>query len=520
MPVSRKEGASLQQISLVQPASRGLNKQMATSLLGPEWAVEASNAVFDTSARLAARQGWLNQTSVAISGTPSISQLHELVKLDGTTQTIASAGNKLYLGVSTPTDITGTATVTANNWKFVNFNGKVYGFQQGATPIVYDGSTSFANLTVTDGGTLPQGNCAVVHSGRIWATGSDRQTIQYSALLDATKWATASGAGSIDMTSVWPGDMDVIQALAFYNGRMIVFGKNRIVIYADSTGSPLGINPNNLYVVDTVIGTGCIARDSVQQIEGGDILFLSSSGIESLQRVVIEKSNPLNNLSRNIRDYLALNLVGADLSQIRSVYSPENAFYLLSIPTSGLTLCFSTIMRMEDGSLRVTEWSNFVPTAIFRSLDSNVYASLGTLTGGKIGTYSGYQDNGNPYTFQYNSGWMNAGEDLAQYFKILKSVAALLWISAQADVTFTWAFDFIPPIFSQGVTLTSPGASEWNVMQWGIDGWSGGQALQDLIVSTSGYGQYIQIGLQATISGAAVALQQFNLYTKIGRMAR
>src|SRR6185503_259676 len=111
-------------------------------------------------------------------------------------------------------------------------------------------------------------------------------------------------------------------------------------------------------------------------------------------------------------------------------------------------------------------------------------------------------------------------DEIAPYFKILKSVAALLWISAQADVTFTWAFDFVPPVYSQGITLMSPGASEWGIMEYGIDEWSGGMALQDLIVSTSGYGQYLQIGLQADINGADVALQQFNLYTKIGRMAR
>jgi hypothetical protein len=493
---------------------------MATAILGPEWAVQASNAVFDTSARLAARQGWLNQTTSAIAGTPTIQQIHELVRLDGTTQIISAANNHLYLGVSTPTDITGTATVTANNWQFINFDGKCYGFQQGLTPIVYDGTTSFAPLVVSDGGTLPTGNCAIVHSGRIWATYPDKQTIAYSALLDATKWATASGAGTIDMTSVWPGNMDTIQAMAFFNGRMIVFGRNRIVIYADSTGSPLGLNPNNMYVVDTIIGTGCIARDSIQQIDGGDIVFLSANGLQSLQRLVIQQSSPLENLSKNVRDYLALNLAGADLTLIRSVYSPENAFYLLSIPSSGITFCFSTIIRMEDGTLRVTEW-DVGPSAMLRSVtDTNIYYSLGSATGGKLGIYSGFEDNGGQYTFQYQSGWMNAGDDLAQYFKILKSVAALLWISAAANVTFTWAFDFIPPIYSQGVTLTSPGASEWGIMQYNIDDWSGGEALQDLIVSTSGYGQYIQIGLQATIAGAKVALQQFNLYTKIGRMAR
>jgi len=527
MPIPRKEGANLSQINLVMPASLGLNKQAETNILGPEWATQATNAIFDTSGRLAARQGWFNQTTSPISGNPITSQIFELVKKDGTTQIISSANGKLYLGVSTPTDITGTATTTAgNNWQFINAFGSVYGVQQGAVPIVYNGTTSFANLSAASG-TLPQGNCGVFHSGRLWIAGSDLQTIQYSALLDPTKWATADGAGSIDMTSVWPGSTDQIVALAFYNGKMFVFGKNRIVIWADNQGSALGLNPNNMYVYDTVIGTGCIARDSVQQIEGGDILFLSAQGLESIARLVVYKSNPLDNPSKHIRDYLRQNFVTATTSSIRSVYSPENAFYLLSIPSSSVTFCFSTQFPNQDGSLRVTEWSNFVPTAMCRAIDGTLYATLGTTTGftsaqvgGQIGIYSGYQDAGMSYTLNYLSGWMDGGQDVNNYLKLLKSITALMWVSNSASLNINWGFDFDPNLNSFPISLSSTGSSEWGLMEYGLDEWSGGQSLTDCIAPCGGSGQFFRVGASSAINGQSFALQQFNVYAKIGRMAR
>lgn len=517
MPTSRKTGAPLNQINLVMPGSYGLNKQAETSILGPQWATSGKNAVFDTSGRMAARQGWLNQTTSPMSGTPKIEQIFELVKKDGTTQIVSAAGSKLWLGVNTPTDITGTATVTVgNNWQFVSYFGKLYGFQQGEQPIVYDGATSFADVTASSG-TAPQGNCAVVHSGRIWAADSDKQTIKYSALLDGAAWAT--GAGNIDMSSVWPGGTDEIVAMSFYNGKMFVFGKNRIVIWTDPTGSVLGINPANMVVYDTVIGTGCIARDSIQQVEGGDIVFLSAQGLQSMTRLVIFKSNPLMNLSKNIRDYLNSNVSTADKSQIRSVYSPENSFYLLSIPSSMASFCFSTQFQNQDGSFRVTEWSGLVPPSCVRSLDGNVYLGFPGV-GGNIGKYTGYQDNGGSYIFNYLSGWMDAGDDLNQFLKILKSITALLWVSSSADISVEWGFDFDPTLFSFALSLMNPGSSEWGIMEWGIDEWSGGVSLKDLIAPASGTGQFLRAGVTSVINGQAIALQQFNLFTKIGRMAR
>lgn len=514
MPTPRRGGAPLITIPLVTPAFKGLNKQAETSILGPEWATVATNAVFDSSGRLAARKGWANATASPMSGTPTIEQIHEQIFEDGTTALISAAGSKLWSGVSSPSDVTGTATVTVgNNWQFVNYNGRVLGFQQGEAPI--DRTTgNFADL-VAASGSVPTGNCAVTHSGRIWAADADKQVIKYCALLDQTHWLT--GAGSIDMSSVWPHGTDEITALAMYNGQMVVFGKNKVVLFGDGQGSALGIDPANIYVVDTIVGTGCIARDSVQQVEGGDLLFLSAQGVQSLGRLIQEKSNPIRNVSANVRDYLTTLVAAETASKIRSTYSPINSFYLLTLPTVSEVFCFDTSARMEDGTFRVTEWTTSY-TALANAVSGTLYTAL-TGVGGKIGTYATSADNGVQYLFDYVSAWLDLGPEAAQYVKILKNITALVYISLGATVFLKWDLDFQGDFDFRAASVPTVGISEWNVMEWGLGEWSGGLSLRSLGSPASGNGQYIRVGAQILLAGD-VSLQQITLYTKIGRLAK
>lgn len=516
MPVQRRSGAPLLPISLVTPAFKGLNKQAETSILGPEWATVADNCVFDDAGRLAARKGWSGVTSASIGGAIRIHQIHEQVFSDGTVEIISAANSKLYKGTTTLTDITGAATVTVDNeWQFVNFVGSVYGFQQGEQPI---GRTSgnFVDMTATSG-TWPTGNCAVAHSGRIWAA-EGKQTIKYCALLDVAHWLT--GAGSIDMTSVWPAGMDEIVALAYYNNRMVVFGKNQIVFFSDGVGSPLGIDPANIQVVDTIVGTGCIARDTVQQIEGGDMLFLSAQGVQSLGRLIQNESNPIDNVSKNVRDYLKQQVSLCNKTKIKSVYSPENGFYLLSLAEAGTSFCLNTLGRMEDGTFRITTWSHMLPYGMVRARDGTLYLSLYDTAGGKIGSYSGQQDNGTAYLFDYTSAWLDLGEEAASYLKILKTITGIFYISQSADLFIKWDTDFQGDFSSVPLHLVSPGTSEWGIMEWGLGEWSGGLALRNVNTPISGNGQYIRVGVYSSINGSSLAVQQLNLFTKIGRMAR
>ncbi len=520
MPTPRHHGGTfVQPISLVSPANSGLNKQAESSILGPGWCTEALNGVFDATGRLSSRKGWVNKSTSAASGSPLFEQITEYIRENGSSVIIAAGGSKLWTGLSTWTDITGTATVTVgNNWQFINFNDKVLGFQQGEQPIIYTGTGSFSDLTAS-AGTAPQGNCGLAAFGRVWAVHSDRQTIKYSSLLNETEWSGGT-SGSIDMSSVWPNGMDEVISIAAYNGLFVVFGRNTIVIWQDPDGGPLGIDPSAMGVIDTIVGVGCKARDSVQQIDNGDILFLSESGVQSLGRLIQEKSNPIENVSLNVRDYLNSSADVETESKIRSVFSPEESFYLLSFPTSGKVFCFDTSGKMQDGTFRVTEWDHLLPYAMVRTKGGVTYFTLNT-TGnkGKVGQYDGYSDPDGIYVFNYVSGWLDLGEDAAQYLKIAKNLNAIIFISSSASVGLKWNFDFTSDFNSTVKNFTGVGTNEWNVMEWGIGQWSGGLSLRTINIPMSGTGQYIRLGLQANINGSQVALQSMNLLVKVGRLA-
>ncbi|MHC4372130.1 MAG: hypothetical protein ACYSW8_31375, partial [Planctomycetota bacterium] len=202
--------AQLNPITLVAPGRYGLNLEHEFTLLPPEWATEAVNAVVTDGGRLAARDGWASQTASAIAGTPSIDVLHEYIQKDGTKIIISSAANKLYKNIDDYTlaanDITSSTAPTADDWQFVNFNDYCLGVQTGHNPVQWQNSGDFADMTIVSTGqpvTPDPGNCALGAFGRFWFCDENKQTIWYSALLDHDDLTTANGAGYIDMTSVW-----------------------------------------------------------------------------------------------------------------------------------------------------------------------------------------------------------------------------------------------------------------------------------------------------------------------------
>ncbi len=522
MPTPKGTGAPLAPISLVSPGAAGLNKQNEAAVLGPEWATEAYNAVFDISGRLTARKGWSPTTTTPMTGTPVVDVIFEYIKEDGTRTILSSGGSKIWAGVTAPTDVTGTATVTVgDNWQFLNFNDVVLAVQQGEQPIRSTGG-NFADL-VAGAGTAPQGNCGLAAFGRVWIADSDKQTLKYSDLLNETLWSGGS-SGNIDMSSVWPNGMDEIVALAAYNGSLVIFGKNTIVFYRDQFGTVLGLDPETLYVSDTIVGTGCIARDSVQQIDNGDILFLSANGVQSLARLIQERSNPINNVSSNVRDYLLAFTSSETPTEIRSLYAPREGFYLLVLPSSQRVFAFDTRYRMQDGTYRVTEWAARIKAGA-RSNDNTIYLSLAHL-GGRIGTYAGYNDRDSSnaattFDFKYNSGWLDLGQEASSYIKILKTInGTVLSGVAGNTMSILWDFDFQNDFESYNITFDNTAeAGEWGIGEWGEMEWGGGAALQRFNVPASGSGQFVKIGVNVPIDENTFVLQQLNLYAKIGRLA-
>lgn len=529
MPTPRQHGgAALQNIPLTVPGFKGLNKESEKSILGPEWATRLDNAVIDETNRVASRKGFDNQTSTPLPASAQFVQLCEYRKKDGTVEIIGMADDsKLYRstdGGTTFTDVTGTAVVTDTNVQFLNFNDKLVAVQSGGNPMVYSG-TSFSDIV--DGGSQPTGGVGVAAFGRLWVVNSTGVELQYSGLLNEADWSSAD-SGVLSVENVWP-ESDSIVSVSAFNGALAILGQNNIVLYTDGAGSAIGLDPLQAYVVDTVSGIGCIARDSVQNVKG-DLWFLSKDGLQSLGRLVQEKSNPLVNLSKNIQDFLieAVTDPAIDLSNARAVYSPEDRFYLLSLPRaqavsgstieSGRAFAFDTRGRLEDGSARcIGQWTWLVPIAMVIRRNNDLLMAQREAPG-QLGLYSGYLDNGGSYEFVYESGWIDI-TGTQGYLILPKRIDGLFLIGADTTVNIKWAFDFSSIFSSEAVQFVGvSNFAEWGESEWGIAEWGGGSALKEARIAGGGRGEYIKLGTQSTINGGLLAVQQLDVFAKVGRL--
>jgi hypothetical protein len=507
------------------PGRLGLNFQKQNSLLPFIWATEATNCRMDSAQRLAIRDGYAVTTAEnARTSSLLIKSTFEYLKGDGAVETVFATDDNLYKNPDNPAPIKGSLTITDGSWYFQNFNNKCLGFQNGSKPIVYTGTT-FAVITESSG-TAPtsKDGIALTAYGRVWVLDSDGQTIKYSSLLDETNWGGA-GAGQIDMASVWTNGMDEVKAIAAFNGSLLVFGKNHVVIWEDDLGSTIGVNPSSLAVVDVIEGTGCISHWTISLIGETDIVFMSRNGLQSLGRILQEKSNPLRTVSKYVRDRLVLDATSSNVLDLRSSYSPEEGLYLLSIPSSNILYTFDVRNMIKDEEQDIIfpcyQW-------VFKNSSGNFFSPyslcvtqagallLGSNTG-EIYTYGAATDNGSVISFKYASPWLDLGPDLNSRKKMLKQISSVLNISVNSNVFFKWSTDFNNKENSISKRLEAPTTAEWGIAEWGLSEFSGGKKLTILDLPARQTGQYYKIKIQTETTGD-FAVEQLKLFAKIGRL--
>jgi hypothetical protein len=266
----------------------------------------------------------------------------------------------------------------------------------------------------------------------------------------------------------------------------------------------------SLTLVEVIEGVGCIARDSVQNT-GGDILFLSSAGVRSLSRTIQEKSQPMRDVSKNVRDDVIFSLQLETLANIKSVYAPSDAFYLLSLPATSQTFCFDTRTQLEDGSFRVTLWPT-IPPKSYLAIGSNLYYAQ--VNG--VATYSSYKDNGSPYLMSYASNYFDL--DLTDINKIVKKVSATTVGITGQTFALQVGYEYKPAIFSETFTLDASAVSEYNISEFNLAEYTGGALVNDQSSPAQGSGNILQIGFTAQINGSPMSLQRLTIYAKQGKV--
>ena len=504
----------IQNITITAPGFAGINTQDAPLSQDPSFCAIADNCVIDKQGRVAARKGAkaLTTNGPAVLGSSiGIQAINQFRDDSGATSVFSCGNNKIFTGTTTLTNVTPAAyTITANNWKMVTLNEHIYFFQRGYVPLVYSTATTpLSVITAHPGynGTAPNGNEALAAFGRLWVadTTTDKSTIKWSDLLEGVKW-TGGSSGSIDITKVWPNGYDEIVALAAHNGFLVIFGKESIVIYQGAS------DPSTMTLHDTISSIGCVGRDAVTST-GKDLVFLDKSGLRSLSRTIQEKSSPLGDISRNVYEDIKL-IISNETGNIQVHYSPVEAFVVTLFPNQDISYVFDTKRQLEDGSYRATTWTSMGALCFTNLIDDTLY--IGTSIG--ISTYSGFNDNTATYVLTYSSHPLTFGN--SSTLKFLKKINVTTFNGADALVTLSWAYDYATAYKKRSYTLPAT-----SVAQYGESEYNEGAEYSTSItlinrekVNANGQGTAVSVGLETTIDGNSIAIQELNIQALVGKI--
>lgn len=535
-------------IDLVAPGSFGLNTVEAGMLIDPKYATQALNAVIDVNGRLAARNGIVQVNGVQIANS-AVQSLFEWKSGPATYNQIGVAAGTgppsfhPFNSFTNETAVTaGTHTPNSARYYFQNFNSKLIGFQANNTPVVYTGG-AWNNLVASSGVVPTSNGVGAAAFGRIFMVANDGQTINYSGLLDETNWGGAD-SGSIDMHTVWTDGTDVVTAIFQFNAALVVCGLKHIVFFTDGRGSLIGMDPTQAYVFDVVTGTGCFSQWTVDYVGQSDVLYLSPNGVQSLNRITQERSNPVQTLTKLVRDQLLAQLqnetsTGGVLNTVSGAFNPQTGFYLLTLPINKTVYCLDMRRAYMDDTgeklARVTTWvtplsiwsilTDHTSTTYF-GMDASIVANYSG-TGSAIQDVSGFNTTAN-YTLSWLSPWMNfaqqGGEGVAVRLKMLKQYNAVLSTANNAGIVFTWNTDFQATAASAIINASGQtSASQYGINQYGsnsvpLSQYGLGGSLLSASYPAHARGQYYQVGINATIGGP-LSIQQIQLNCKIGRIA-
>ena len=446
--------------------------------------------------------------------TGAVGAISEFTNTDGSLTVLLTADNKLwkldsnYDPVELTADDASAITITSDNWQIATFNNHAVFVQDGHVPVYYDAAAD--TYKEYSGVNFTNPTCVSACFNRVWV-GED-STVYWSKILEPQSF-TGVGSGYINMREIF-GEDDTVTAITSYNGRLVIFGKRNIAFFSGAE-DPTGFN---FQLSDHIKGIGCIARDSVQNV-GTDVVFLSSEGVRTVGRTIQEVSSPIGDVSRNIRDDLVQFANGENEYRIKAVYSPLDAIYLLTLPTTGFTYCFDMRAPLQDGSRRVTVWNNITPSAycVLRNND----LLLGQT--GYVGKYSGYSDNGTTYRLSYYTSYIDFGNAASE--TMLKKIRLSTLGAAGQDAAMKWAFDYDIDYETSSFKLKEGGTYEYGVDEYFSDDnidneaeYSSGLVLDTISFNASGRGAVLQLGIESNISGGSLSIQKIDIFAKNGKL--
>ena len=510
----------LSAVTINNPAVYGINRQQSGDVLPLEWAVQAKNIVINDVGKPAARDGF-RWVSAAPNAQPR--SMHEYIDGKGGNWLLftTDAGAFLLDNGGTVREVTGSAGVKGQ-WEFVNVNGGVYGMAQGKTPVwLADSGATFVDKPSTGAPNhvpTPAAHSPLSALGRTWCL--DGMVLRYTDTLQVGKWD-----GIYDLTNVWPEGADRATALAYFNGDLVIFGEESIIVYQGN------YDPTKLVLKETIGGIGCKFPKTISKI-GHDLVFLSSTGLRTLSRTLQDGKMPTGDWSGAIIDWLTSVTANARVEDVTGLYWPKRGYYLLSIPGSKRILCFHTRLRNPAQLPPITEWTGEIGEV--GTLQDRLFLS----SKGRLAEYMLTGDSGpsglESVSMKLVLPWwgVEEGRTFSQRLKAPKNAFVTVSGFSESGVKLCWSFDYRDAKVCQSRSLgdfdiagyANPAGGSIPQEDWDKYVWYGESEYATVLDTTvlkyrlSRRGFTMQLAIEVAVKSSALVIEAIEFQTKSGRL--
>ena len=169
---------------------------------------------------------------------------------------------------------------------------------------------------------------------------------------------------------------------------------------------------------------------------------------------------------------------------------------------------------LEDGSYRATTWKDVSLLSGVRTVGGLLY--FGSSVG--ISQYDGFLDDTSSYEMKYFTNPMSFGDP--SKLKMLKEISFTVIGGSESQVVGNWAYDYREDYSTQSFTIAKSkqaeyGISEYNVAtsQYGVT-----NVIDIASIKATGAGKVATIGIEATINGGSLSIQELNTEALLGRL--
>jgi len=496
-------------------SDKGLQDSINQLSILPRELQRARNVHFYERGSLTKRNGYIKRITSAISGTPKITGLHQLVNRDGT-KNFVIATNALYTGDQGDASVTaigGSLTFTpgTNGENFnsmITFNDQVIGTNGVENPWAWAGSGNAADL----GGSPPIAPIIETYQNFVFLAGNSTAPyrLYFSNDGDETTW---TGTDFIDI-----GDLtSPITGLAVLFGALVIFTRKGLYTLR-------GYDRDTFQVDEVTISTGCTSYKSIVKVDN-NLVFWSDRGPYSFDGINVHY------LGRNIQVFIEdINYSRID-KIVGHLYKAKNQVWW-SISTGSneqhnKVVCMTYDPTKSESNAGIEE--SGVAFSEYTGMAFNCFATETSTTeldrlyaGGYSGLIyqqdEGTNDDGSAIDFQVKTGPLDAGNP--EEFKRFRYIWLFNKQQGNYSISVSYITDFGTGGSSTTVTQSLLGSNSlWGSLVWGTDVW-GGTSIIKARINLKAMGHHIEITFVNSNIDQPVVIKGFSLLSQLKGVGR